>query len=168
MAIIHNSNLSSSTASITVNYHETQYAGNPSLIEPKFRSQIHDTATIDVDIFGDTFDFSSSFFQNKDNSIRFENGNGHTIHKYDEHASIGQLFDSFGMSLTNNCLGFSDGRSFCNNNDYRFKFYVNGQTYYLLSQYVFVDGDNIKIIYESIPKITSPMTTQTNTPSGSK
>ena len=117
---------------------------------------IHDTATIDVNIFGDTFDFSHSFYQNKDNSIRFEDGNGRTIHKYAEYASIGKLFDSLGMSFTNDCLIFSDGKSFCNNEDYRFTFYVNGQTHYLLSQYVFEDGDRIKIIYESIPKTTSP------------
>ena len=117
---------------------------------------IHDTATIDVNIFGDTFDFSHSFYQNKDNSIRFENGDGRTIHKYAEYASIGKLFDSLGMSFTNDCLIFSDGKSFCNNKDYRFTFYVNGQTHYLLSQYVFEDGDRIKIIYESIPKTTSP------------
>jgi hypothetical protein len=158
LAIIHNSDLSSSTASINVNYSETEYTGNPSLIESKFSSQIHDTATIDVNIFGDTFDFSHSFYQNKDNSIRFEDGNGRTIHKYAEYASIGKLFDSLGMSFTNDCLIFSDGKSFCNNEDYRFTFYVNGQTHYLLSQYVFEDGDRIKIIYESIPKITSPTT----------
>ena len=117
---------------------------------------IHDTATIDVNIFGDTFDFSHSFYQNKDNSIRFENGDGRTIHKYAEYASIGKLFDSLGMSFTNDCLIFSNGKSFCNNEDYRFTFYVNGQTHYLLSQYVFEDGDRIKIIYESIPKTTSP------------
>ena len=119
---------------------------------------IHDTATIDVNIFGDTFDFSHSFYQNKDNSIRFENGDGRTIHKYAEYASIGKLFDSLGMSFTNDCLIFSNGKSFCNNKDYRFTFYVNGQTHYLLSQYVFEDGDRIKIIYESIPKIISPTT----------
>ena len=51
---------------------------------------------------------------------------------------------------------FRDGRSLCNNEDYSFTFYVNEQTHYLLSQYVFEDVDNIKIIFgEPISETTS-------------
>jgi len=152
LVIIHDQDLSSSTASITVNYFETDYNGYSSPFDTKVYSQIHETATIDVIIFGDAYDFASSVYQNKDNSIRFEGGNGHVLHRYSEFATLGQLFNSFGMSLTKDCLVFRDGRNFCNDNDYSLKFLVNGKTYSSLSQYVINDGDRIQIIYESIPK----------------
>jgi len=162
LAIIQTSPLSHSTSSINVNYFETDYDGKSGPFDTKVFPLIHDTATIDVIIFGDTYDFSSGFYQNKDKAIRFEDGNGHVIHRYDEQASIGQLFDSFGMSLTNDCFAFSDGRNFCNNDDYHLNFFVNEQKYSSLSQYVFHDGDNIKIIYDSIPKSsTEPKSSST-------
>jgi hypothetical protein len=160
LAIIHDSDLSSSTSSITVNYSETDYNGKSSPMDSKVYSQIHETAGINVIIFGDGFDFESSFYQNKDDSIRFEDGNGYIIHRYGESATLGQLFNSFEMSLTKDCLVFRDGRNFCNNDDYSLKFLVNGKTYSSLFQYVINEGDRIQIIYESLPK--SAPSTQTH------
>jgi len=71
------------------------------------------------------------------------------------------------MSLSKDCFVFSNGQTFCNNEDYALKFVVNGKTYSSLTQYVFNDGDRIQINYKSIPKVASPITTPTNTPSES-
>jgi len=165
LAIIHDQDLSSPTASITVNYFEIDYNGYSS---PFDHSQIHETATIEVIMFGDKIDFSYSMYQNQDNFIRFEDGDGSIIHRYDAKSTIKNLFNSFGMSLTSDCLVISNGRNFCNNDDYSLKFLVNGKTISSLSQYVFNDGDRIKIIYESIPKVEFPIGTATNTPIESK
>ncbi len=119
---------------------------------PCVSTEIPDTATIDVSIFGDTYDFSPSGYQNKDDSIRFEDGNGKIIYKYDAKSNLGQLFNSFGMSLTDDCFVFQDGRNFCNNEEYSLRFFVNEQERSSLSHYTFNDGDRIKISYDSVPK----------------
>lgn len=164
LVIVHDHGLSSSTASITVKYAEIDYDGYPSPTDTKIRTQIHETAVIYAHIFEDQFDFTSSYFQNKDDSIRFEDGNGYLIHRYAEFANLGQLFNSFGMSLTKDCFIFPDGRSFCNNENYYLEFYVNGEMYSSLEQYVINDGDVIEIIYGSSSKPVPSIQTETNVP----
>ena len=161
LAIIQKSPLSHSTSSITVDYFETEYGGKADPFDTKIFPWVHDTATIDVTIFEDKFDFSHGFYQNKDNSIRFEEDNGNVIHKYDTLSTIGDLFDSFGMSVTSDCFVFTDGRSFCENDEYSLEFFVNDQKYNSLSKYVFNNGDRIVINYDvkSSPSITPQLDT---------
>ncbi|MBT4327830.1 MAG: PEFG-CTERM sorting domain-containing protein [Candidatus Nitrosopelagicus sp.] len=102
-----------------------------------------------VKIFGDKFDFSTSAYQEKSNAIRFENLNEDVIHRYTSNATIENLFESIGLGFNDTCFVFLDGRSFCSNNDYDLKFFVNEQEFSSIKDYVIQDNDRILISYSS-------------------
>ncbi len=104
---------------------------------------------LELRIFGDKFEFSNSNFQEKSNDIRFESGDGNTIHRYVSDATIGDLFDSMNIGFDDECYVFPDGRQFCSNEDYSLSFYVNKEKVPSLENYVFQNNDRILISYSS-------------------
>jgi len=150
LIIVNGDRLSGSVSTISVKYSELSYDRNPAPYETKLYVKIHETANIEMTLFGEKYDFSSSFFQDRDKSIRFEDGNGKIIHRYDTWPDLGYLFKTFGMKLTDDCIVFSNGRSFCDKENYSLEFYVNGLKKNSLSNYVFNDGDSIRIFYNEI------------------
>ncbi|AJM92485.1 hypothetical protein [Nitrosopumilus piranensis] len=107
----------------------------------------HSHAGILVKIFGDKFDFSAPAYQIKASWIHFEAGDGTTIHKHATGVTLGYLFKTLGLGLTDHCFVFQDGRSFCTNDEYSLKFFVNESQVDDLSQYEINDGDKILISY---------------------
>ena len=107
----------------------------------------HSHAAILVKIFGDRFDFSVPAYQIKASWIHFEAGDGSTIHKHATGVTLGYLFETLGLGVTDQCFVFQDGRSFCTNEDYSLKFFVNGNQVDDISQYETSDGDRILISY---------------------
>jgi len=107
----------------------------------------HEHAAIKVMIFGDEFDFSSQAFQIKNRYIHFEGNNGETIHRHASGVSLGFLFDTLNIGLTDGCYIFPDKREFCTNEDYSLKFYINHQQVLGLRDFVLEDGDRILISY---------------------
>jgi hypothetical protein len=89
----------------------------------------HSHAGILVKIFGDSFDFSAPAYQIKSAWIHFEGNDGTTIHKHATGVTLGYLFETLGLGLDDQCYEFQDGRSFCTNEDYSLKFFINGQHY---------------------------------------
>ena len=59
------------------------------------------------------------------------------------------MFDTLGIGLPEDCFVFPDGRSFCTNEDYSLKLYVNHEQVSSISDYVLVEGDRILISYGS-------------------
>lgn len=100
-----------------------------------------------VKIFGDTFDFSQPAYQVKSSWIHFEAQDGTTIHRHSTGVTLGYLFETLGITLTDACYNFPDGREFCTNDDYSLKFYVNHMPVSSLIDYVFKDQDRILISY---------------------
>ena len=109
----------------------------------------HSHAGILVKIFGDAFDFSSPSYQIKSSWIHFEGNDGTTIHKHATGVKLGWLFDTLNLGLNDECFEFSDGRSFCTNDDYSLKFFINHEPATSITDYVFEDGDKILISYGS-------------------
>ena len=109
----------------------------------------HEHASILVSIFGDRLDFSKSMFQIKNPYIHFEGNDGNTIHRHADNVTLGFLFETLDMELTDECLTIPDGRYFCNEEADRFslKFFVNGQKVDSLSEYVLSNKDRILISY---------------------
>ena len=107
----------------------------------------HSHAGILVKIFGDTFDFSAPAYQIKSSWIHFEGNDGTTIHKHATGVTLGYLFDSLGLGLDDQCYEFQDGRSFCTNEDYSLKFFVNGQQVSDIREYEISEDDKILISY---------------------
>lgn len=107
----------------------------------------HSHAAILVKVFGDKFDFSAPAYQIKSSWIHFEARDGTTIHKHATGVNLGYLFDTLGLGLDEKCFVFQDGRSFCTNDDYSLKFYINGQKVDNITNYETMDNDRILISY---------------------
>jgi len=109
----------------------------------------HEHAAILVKIFEDKFDFSSPAFQIKNTWIHFEGRNGDIIHRHSSGVTMGYLFGTLGLGLTDECYIFGDGREFCTNNDYSLKFFINHEQVQSILSIVPKEGDRILISYGS-------------------
>ena len=117
----------------------------------------HEHASLLERIFGDKFDFAVPSYQIKSSWIHFEESDGTTIHRHASGVTLGYLFDSLNIGIdyvdkvnedTNKkCFIFPDGRQFCDNEDYRLKFYINHVEQQSIYNYVLEDGDRILITY---------------------
>lgn len=86
----------------------------------------HLHADIKVYIDGKPIDFSQRKYQLASRFLHFEEGIGDVIHTHATGLTLGHLFKSLGMELSNNCLVL-EGKSNCNDGDKKLKLYVNGQ-----------------------------------------
>ena len=107
----------------------------------------HSHAGILVKIFGDTFDFAAPAYQIKSSWIHFEGNDGTTIHKHATGVTLGYLFESLGLGLDDQCYEFQDGRSFCTNEDYKLRFFINGEQVSDIRDYEIEEDDKILISY---------------------
>ncbi len=107
----------------------------------------HSHTVIIVNIFGDEFDFSAPAYQIKSPWIHFEGRDGTTIHKHATGVTLGFLFDSLRLDVNDQCFVFQDGRSFCTNDDYTLKFFINNDEVEDIRDYEIMEGDRVLILY---------------------
>lgn len=107
----------------------------------------HEHAGILVRIFGDKFDFSLPAYQIKSAWIHFEGQDGDTIHRHASGVTLGYLFGTLGIDISEECYVFPDGREFCNNEDYTLKYYINHERVSEIATHVISEGDRILISY---------------------
>jgi len=107
----------------------------------------HDHTGILVKIFGDTFEFSGPAYQIKSPWIHFEGRDGSTIHKHATGVTLGFLFDSMRLGLDDQCYVFADGKSYCTNEDYTLKFFINEEQVSDIVDYEGDEGDRVLIIF---------------------
>jgi hypothetical protein len=100
-----------------------------------------------VKIFADSFDFSLPAYQIKSSWIHFEAQDGTTVHRHSTGVTLGYMFETMRISLTDECFIFPDGREFCTNEDYSLKYYVNHNPIPSITDLVFQDRDRILISY---------------------
>lgn len=132
------------SAYLFANMTETAPGGPP---EAGALGSEHSHAGILVKIFGDTFDFSAPAYQIKSSWIHFEGNDGTTIHKHATGVKIGYLFETLRLGLDDKCFEFQDGRSFCTNDDYTLRFFVNGEQVNDIRDYELKEDDKILISY---------------------
>jgi hypothetical protein len=107
----------------------------------------HSHTALLVKIFGDTFDFDGPAFQIKSSWIHFEGRDGTTIHKHATGINLGYLFDTLSIGLDDQCYIFPDGKQFCSNEDYKLKFFINGEQVPDIRDYEIMDNDRVLIVY---------------------
>jgi len=107
----------------------------------------HTHTAIVANIFGDEFDFSAPAYQIKSSWIHFEGRDGSTIHKHATGVTLGFLFDSLRLDLNDQCFVFQDGRSFCTNEDYTLRLFINGDQVSDIRDYEGMNGDRVLILY---------------------
>ena len=109
----------------------------------------HTHTALLVKIFGDTFEFSGPAFQIKSSWIHFEGRDGTTIHKHATGVTLEFLFDSLRLGLDDQCYVFPDGKSFCTQDDFTLKFFINGEQVSDIRNYEGMEGDRVLILYGS-------------------
>jgi len=107
----------------------------------------HSHISILAKIFGDTFEFSGPAFQIKSSWIHFEGRDGTTLHKHATGVDLGFLFDSLRIDLNDQCYVFPDGKSYCTQEDYTLKFFINEEQVSDIRDYEPMEGDRVLIIY---------------------
>lgn len=98
-------------------------------------------------IFGQQFDYSSPAYQIKSRYIDFERGDGEVVHMHAANVTLGFLFDSLHLGVTDKCFTFPDKRNFCTDDKYSLKFFINHHQVQDIRNYVISDNDRILISY---------------------
>ena len=107
----------------------------------------HTHTGILVKIFGDTFPFHEVGYQVQSEWIHFENHDGTTIHRHATGVTLGFLFESLGIELTDECYVFPNGQRFCTNEDYTLRFFIDGVEMDDIRNHIPMEGGRILIAY---------------------
>ncbi|HEU04017.1 MAG TPA: protein-disulfide isomerase [Nitrosopumilus sp.] len=110
----------------------------------------HEHISLLVRLFGDKFEFSSPAYQIKSTWIHFEGADGDTIHRHSSGVTMGYLFETLGLTLTDECFVFQSQegqRPFCTDDNFSLKFYINHQQVDSILDYIGQEGDRILISY---------------------
>ncbi|HSB50073.1 MAG TPA: protein-disulfide isomerase [Nitrosopumilaceae archaeon] len=110
----------------------------------------HEHIALLVRIHGDKFDFSLPSYQIKSSWIHFEGSDGDTIHRHASGVTMGYLFETLRIVLTDECFAFQSQqgeRDFCTNDDYSLKFFINHRQVPSILDYVGQEDDRILISY---------------------
>jgi hypothetical protein len=107
----------------------------------------HSHAGILVKIFGDEFDFSAPAYQIKSPWIHFESRDGSTVHKHATGVELEYLFNSLSIGIDDQCYVFPDGKSFCTDDDYSLKYFINGESVLDIRDYEIEEDDKILITF---------------------
>lgn len=124
---------------------------------------VHEHADFKVYLDGQVYDFAQNKYMSTDehklsNFTHLHDGDGELIHKHMSTITLGDLFESLGMSfgeyLGEDCfvldadLPSSDGgTAYCNDGEKTLKMYVNGKENDKLGDYELSDLDQILITY---------------------
>jgi len=98
------------------------------------------------------FLFYTAPYQMQDPYIFFSGGDGNTIHRNHEDATIELLFNSMDIGLDDQCYVFPERTGyasdhFCVNDDYSLKYFINGKPVSGILDYIIQNNDRILIIF---------------------
>jgi hypothetical protein len=104
-------------------------------------------AVVLVKIFGDEFTFEHPNYQMKNPHIFFADGDGNSIHRYHEDATMELLFNSMNIGIDHQCYVFPDGKAFCTTDEYSMKYFLNGKLVSDIRDHVVQNNDRILITF---------------------
>jgi hypothetical protein len=109
----------------------------------------HQHAAFLVKVNGENIDFSQPQYQVVSDFIHVENGDGTTLHRHATNVTFADFLETVKMDIDqeNNCLVFTNGTQYCNNNDNQLRTFVNGNSGESISDYVINDNDRLLVIY---------------------
>ena len=109
----------------------------------------HTHAAFLVKVNGENIDFSQPQYQVISDYIHVENGDGTTLHRHATNVTFAEFLKSVEMDIDeqNNCLVFTNGTEYCNNNFNQLRTFVNGSPTDSISDYVINDNDRLLVIY---------------------
>lgn len=109
----------------------------------------HEHAAFVVKVDSNAIDFSAMKYQVKSQYIHVENGIGTTLHKHASFVPIGEFLKSVGMDISNGCFTMDDGKRYCDSDEDRLRFFVNGAEHpkSQIMGYILNDDDRFLVIY---------------------
>ena len=111
----------------------------------------HVHAAFIVDLNGTKINFAQPKYMIRSNYIHMENHNGApdgtTLHRHATMVPIGEFLKSVGMDIANGCFVTDENKRFCENNNSKLAYYINGNQTKDIMGYVLKDDDRILILY---------------------
>jgi hypothetical protein len=111
----------------------------------------HEHAAFLLNLNGTKFDFAQQKYMVRSNYIHMESYNGTldgtTLHKHATDVPIGEFVKSIRMDISNGCFITDENERFCDNENSKLRFYVNGNQTEDIMGYVLNDDDRILIVY---------------------
>lgn len=111
----------------------------------------HEHAAVLINLNGTTLDLAQQKYAVRSPYIHVESFNGTldgtTIHKHSSNVPMGEFLKSIRMDATDECFITDSNQRFCDDDQYRLSFYVNGEEIQDIMSYVPNDDDRILITY---------------------
>lgn len=131
---------------------QSELDSTPLATNPAEPEAVHEHADFAVYLDGQQVDFSLDKYQSSDEAplhdyTHLHDGVGTIIHKHLTGITLGEFFESIGMSLTRACFTTDDGTQYCGTNTKSLKFFVNGSPHSGFGDYELNDLDQILISY---------------------
>ena len=111
----------------------------------------HEHAALLINLNGTNLDLAQQKYMVRSPYIHVETYNrtldGTTIHKHSSNVPIGEFLKSIRMDASNGCFVTDSNQRFCNNDQDKLRFFVNGNETKDIMSYVLNDDDRILITY---------------------
>lgn len=114
---------------------------------PSQINEVHQHAGILFMIHGEKFDLNNLRYQQASYWINFQSPYDDIIHIHGDRVTIGYLFETLNFKLDEQCITIPDGTSYCTDEKYSLKYFVNDNMMSDISDYDVSDGDRILISY---------------------
>ena len=109
----------------------------------------HEHAAFLVKVNGQNIDFSQPKYQVQSDYIHVENGDGSTLHRHATNVTFADFLKSVKMDIDkkNNCLIFTNGTEYCDDNNNKLRTLINGNSTKSISDYVLYNNDRLLVTY---------------------
>ena len=109
----------------------------------------HEHAAFLVKVNGQNIDFSQPKYQVQSDYIHVENGDGSTLHRHATNVTFADFLKSVKMDIDmkNNCLIFTNGTEYCDDNNNKLTTFTNGNSTNSISDFVLNNNDRLLVIY---------------------
>jgi len=107
----------------------------------------HEHAAFAIKINGKQIDFSQPKYQLQSRLIHVEGGDGTTLHRHATGVPFDEFLKSVNMNIKNGCFISDDGKQYCNNQENKLRFFLNGTETDSINSYVINPNDRILVIY---------------------
>ncbi|AFS81120.1 hypothetical protein NKOR_06195 [Candidatus Nitrosopumilus koreensis AR1] len=118
-----------------------------SLFAPPIINKVHQHAGILFMIHGEKFDLNDPQYQQVSYWINFQSPYDDVIHIHGDRVTVGYLFETLNFKLDEKCIAITNGTSYCTDERYSLKYFVNDNMIDDVSDYDVSDGDRILISY---------------------
>ena len=107
----------------------------------------HEHATFAIKIDGKQIDFSQPKYQVQSRLIHVEGGDGTTLHRHATGVPFAEFIKSVNMNIENGCFTLDDGKQYCNNENNKLRFFINGNETESINNYVINPNDRLLVLY---------------------